>query len=248
MKLYGLIGEKLEHSFSKNFFTEKFEKEGIDAQYELYELPQITEFPTLLANNEFYGLNVTFPYKEKVMDYIDQMDPEALEIGAINTIRFKRRGGRVNTKGYNTDVIGFTNSIRPLLQPHHKHALILGTGGASKAIRFALNKLGIDCQLVSRHAQDFPCAINYHQLTQEMMEKHEIIVNCSPLGMYPRVDVAPSIPYQLLNQRHLLFDLVYNPENTLFCQLGREHGATVKNGLEMLHGQALASWHIWNKD
>lgn len=245
MKLYGLIGEKLGHSFSKKYFTEKFENEKIDAQYNLYELPNITEFPSLLARNEFDGLNVTIPYKEKIIYYLDELDTIAKEVGAVNTIRFKRYGGRTHIKGYNTDVIGFTNSIKPLLQPHHKHALILGTGGASKAVAFSLSRMGIEYKFVSRNG-NFD-SFTYPQITKDIIDKYEVIVNCTPVGMYPKTDIAPGIPFQHLTNKHLLFDLIYNPEKTLFCQLGEEHGATVKNGLEMLHGQATAAWFIWNK-
>ncbi|MEE3483191.1 MAG: shikimate dehydrogenase [Bacteroidales bacterium] len=245
MKNYGLIGKTLKHSFSKKFFTEKFSTENIDAQYELYELDTIEKFPQLISSVTLSGLNVTIPYKEQVIAYLDEVDPIAKAIGAVNTIQFKRKGNELKLCGYNTDVIGFKDSILPHLKPVHKKALILGTGGASKAIYYALNNLGIETLYVSRTPKEGQ--ITYNDLDKAILSDYLLIVNCSPIGMYPNIDQAPDIPYKYLTNNHFLYDLVYNPENTKFCQMAREMNAFSMNGLEMLHGQALASWEIWNK-
>lgn len=264
---FGLIGFPLGHSFSKGFFTEKFAREGIDAQYLNFEIPDATMlFDVLRDNPELKGLNVTLPHKQAVIPLLDELSDEAREIGAVNVIRI--RDGKL--KGFNSDIIGFTDSIRPLLQPHHKKALVLGTGGASKAICVGLNHLGLEWKYVSRNGGQgagskeqentscpnnplAPCPLplaplNYSDLTPEVMAEYTVIVNCTPVGMFPKVDAAPAIPYELLTPQHLLFDCVYNPEDTLFMQKGRTQGATVKNGLEMLHLQAEASWKFWNGD
>lgn len=244
--MYGLIGKTLVHSFSKNFFTEKFEREGIDDKYELFELPEIEQFRDLVDNVPLNGLNVTIPYKEQVMQFLDEIDETAKAINAVNTVKFMRKAdGSLFLKGYNTDVIGFSESLRPLLKDHHKHALVLGTGGAAKAVAYALDRFGIDYKFVSREK----CGENftYGELDEKILQKYLLIVNCSPLGTFPNVDAAPDIPYQFLGAEHLLYDLVYNPEKTLFMQKGEAQGAVVKNGLEMLHGQALAAWDIWQR-
>lgn len=251
--LYGIIGFPLGHSFSRGFFTEKFAREGIDAQYLNFEIPDVAMLKDVLSENpELRGLNVTLPHKQAVIPMLDELSDEAREIGAVNVIRI--RDGRL--KGFNSDIIGFTESIRPLLQPHHTRALILGTGGASRAIRVGLSRLGIEWTYVSRnpstiHPSITGCAgggsFTYSDLTPEVMEQYTVIVNCSPVGMFPKVDQAPAIPYDSLTPKHLLFDCVYNPEDTLFMQKGRAQGATVKNGLEMLHLQAIASWRFWNE-
>lgn len=242
MTKFGIIGYPLGHSFSKGFFTEKFARESIDAQYLNFEIPDVAMLPDVLRNNpELRGLNVTLPHKQAVIPLLDEMSKEAKEIGAVNVIRI--RDGRL--KGFNSDIIGFTNSIKPLLMPHHKKALILGTGGASKAIRVGLNRLGIEWTYVSRSPREG--MITYEDITAETLQAYTVIVNCTPVGMFPKVDAAPAIPYELLTPQHLLFDCVYNPEDTLFMQKGREQGATVKNGLEMLHLQAVASWDFWNE-
>ena len=243
MNTYGLIGYPLGHSFSRKFFTEKFEKEGIDAQYLNFEIPSIEEFPEIIKNNpELRGLNVTIPYKQQVMQYLHNISEEASAIGAVNVVRV--RDGHLT--GFNSDVIGFVNSIRPLLKPHHKKALILGTGGASKAIHYGLEKkLGMETLFVSRTARDG--MITYDDITPETLQAYHVIVNCSPVGMYPHVDECPALPYEAMNENNLLYDLVYNPLKTLFMKKGAEQGATVKNGLEMLHLQAIASWKFWGK-
>ncbi len=242
MTKFGIIGYPLGHSFSKGFFTEKFARESIDAQYLNFEIPDVAMLPDVLRNNpELRGLNVTLPHKQAVIPLLDEMSEEAKEIGAVNVIRV--RDGRL--KGFNSDIIGFTNSIKPLLQPLHRKALILGTGGASKAIRVGLNRLGIEWTYVSRSPREG--MITYEDITAETLQAYTVIVNCSPVGMFPNVAQAPDIPYDCLSDKHLLFDCVYNPEETLFMKKGREQGATVKNGLEMLHLQAVASWDFWNE-
>ena len=249
MTTYGLIGYPLGHSFSRKFFTEKFEKEGIDAQYLNFEIPSIEEFPEVIKNHpELRGLNVTIPYKQQVMQYLDDISEEAKAIGAVNVVKCQL--STVNCQphltGYNSDVIGFVESIKPLLQPHHKKALILGTGGASKAIRYGLEKkLGLETLFVSRSAREG--MITYEEVTAEVLKEYEVIVNCSPVGMFPHVDECPALPYEAMNENILLYDLVYNPLETLFMKKGAAQGATVKNGLEMLHLQAIASWKFWGE-
>lgn len=244
MKKFGLIGKTLKHSFSKNFFTEKFQKENIDAQYELYEMETIDKVAELVKDPDLIGLNVTIPYKEEVIPFLNDIDPTAKAIGAVNTIKISHEGGKTTLKGYNTDLIGFTDSLKPQLKPYHKKALILGTGGASKAVFYALTQLGIEPTYVSRTTREG--GLTYQDLDEKVMEEYLLIVNCSPVGMFPHVDEAPNIPYELLTDKHYLYDLVYNPLRTQFCQKGEEKGAITKNGLEMLHGQAIASWKIWN--
>ncbi|MBO7471623.1 MAG: shikimate dehydrogenase, partial [Bacteroidaceae bacterium] len=213
MDKYGIIGFPLGHSFSKGFFTEKFARESIDAQYLNFEIPDATMLKDVLRENpELRGLNVTLPHKQAVIPLLDELSDEAREIGAVNVIRI--RDGRL--KGFNSDIIGFSESIKPLLQPHHTKALILGTGGASRAIRVGLSRLGIEWTYVTRSPREGMFA--YSDLTPEVMKEYTVIVNCSPVGMFPKVDQAPAIPYELLTPKHLLFDLVYNPEDTLFMQ------------------------------
>ncbi len=249
MNTYGLIGYPLGHSFSRKFFTEKFAKEGIDAQYLNFEIPSIEEFPNIIKNNPtLKGLNVTIPYKQQVMQYLDDISEEAKAIGAVNVVKCQLStvNCQLHLTGYNSDVIGFVNSIKPLLKPHHKKALILGTGGASKAIRYGLEKkLGMKTLFVSRSARKG--MITYEEVTAEVLKEYEVIVNCSPVGMYPHVDECPALPYEAMNENNLLYDLVYNPLETLFMKKGAAQGATVKNGLEMLHLQAIASWEFWEK-
>ncbi len=242
MEKYGIIGYPLGHSFSRAFFTEKFQREGIDAEYVNFEIPSASMLTDIVRDNpDLRGLNVTLPHKEAVIPLLDELSDEAREIGAVNVIRV--RDGKL--KGYNSDIIGFMDSIRPLLQPWHRHALVLGTGGASRAIRVGLQRLGLDWTYVSRTPAEG--RLTYHDLTPEVMDHYQVIVNCSPVGMYPKVDACPDIPYHLLTAKHLLYDLVYNPEETLFLRRGAGQGAAVKNGLEMLHLQALASWRFWHE-
>ena len=242
MDKYGLIGFPLGHSFSRGFFTEKFAREGIDAEYVNFEIPDASMLLDVIRDNpELRGLNVTLPHKQAVIPLLDELSDEAREIGAVNVIRI--RDGKL--KGFNSDIIGFTDSIRPLLQPHHKKALVLGTGGASKAICVGLNRLGIEWTYVSRSPREG--MLTYEDITAETLQQYTVIVNCTPVGMFPKVDAAPAIPYELLTPQHLLFDCVYNPEDTLFMQKSRAQGATEKNGLEKLHLQAEASCKFWNE-
>ena len=244
MQQYGLIGFPLGHSFSRRFFNEEFfPQEGIDAEYLNFEIEDVHQLPDVLrAHPMLRGLNCTIPHKQAVIPLLDAISPEAAEIGAVNVIRV--RDGRM--KGYNSDIIGFMDSIRPLLKPFHKRALVLGSGGASRAVWVGLMRLGLSPTQVSRRGGDN--VLSYADLTPEVMAEHTVIVNCSPLGMFPHIDTCPDIPYQLLTERHLLYDLVYNPEVTLFMRHGRRRGAIVKNGLEMLRLQALASWKFWNTE
>jgi len=245
MRQFGLIGFPLVHSFSKKYFTEKFEQLHLDAAYELYELQRIGDLSELLQQNEFSGLNVTIPYKEEVIPFLDELDDTARGIGAVNVIKFIRDGETIRLKGYNSDAIGFENSLKPLLKSHHRKALILGTGGASKAIRYVLSTLGIETLFVSRSSGDGK--ITYADLTEDILSEYLLIVNASPVGTFPHSNECPDIPYDFINENHLLYDVVYNPAETLFMKKGREHGAVVLNGEAMLIGQAEAAWEIWNR-
>jgi shikimate dehydrogenase len=246
MEKYGLIGYPLGHSFSISYFNEKFQNENINAEYVNFELPNIEQLPEiLLQNQDLKGLNVTIPYKEKVISYLDELSEEARAIGAVNVIRITHKGNRTLMKGYNSDVIGFTQSIEPMLENCHKKALILGTGGASKAINFGLRKLGLETKFVSR--TDKPGAIKYSDLEPDDMNEYKVIVNCTPLGMFPHTNQCPDLPYEAMDSHTILYDLIYNPDETLFMSKGKEQGATVKNGLEMLLLQAFASWDFWHE-
>ncbi|CCX69756.1 shikimate dehydrogenase [Prevotella sp. CAG:255] len=245
MDKYGLIGYPLGHSFSKSYFNEKFENEGINAEYINFEIPTLDSLPEILASNpELKGLNVTIPYKEKVISYLDSISPEARAIGAVNVIRVDHKGNDTYLKGFNSDVIGFTKSIEPLLERFHKKALILGTGGASKAVNFGLKSLGLETVFVSRFER--PGTIQYSQITPDIIQEYNVIVNCTPCGMYPHIDECPQLPYEAMTSKNILYDLLYNPDETLFMKKGAQHGATVKNGLEMLLLQAFASWEFWH--
>ena len=246
MKKYGLIGLPLIHSYSKVYFNDKFEKEGIDASYELFELKDINEIVALKEMVNLCGLNVTIPYKERVIPYLDEMDETAAEIGAVNVIKFIRSDGKLKLKGYNTDAVGFEISVTPYLKARHKKALILGTGGVSKAIVYILRKHGIECTFVSRTAK--PDCLTYPMLTKEIISDHLVIVNASPVGTFPHDNECPAIPYQFLTPHHFLFDVVYNPYETLFLDRGKEMGASVLNGANMLSGQAVIAWDIWDKE
>lgn len=247
MRIFGLIGYPLSHSFSKGYFTSKFEKENIaDCQYENFPIESIELLPSILENNpEINGLNVTIPYKEKVIPYLNEISPEAQEIGAVNTISITREGTKTYLKGYNTDVYGFMESLKPLLKPHHQSALVLGTGGASKAVKFALKKLNIGYTSVSRNKSE--SGLTYEDLTKEIISHNAIIINTTPLGTFPQTEEFPPLPYQYLTPGHLLYDLVYNPAITAFLNHGISHSSQTKNGLEMLHLQAEKAWEIWNK-
>ena len=239
MRHYGIIGFPLLHSFSAKFFNEKFAAEGIEAEYSLY--PVNVESLKLKVESfldSLDGFNVTLPYKQTIIPYLDRLDETAEAIGAVNVVH--RR------VGYNTDCLGFIDSIRPLLRENDKQALVLGTGGASKAVCYGLRKLGLSPTLVSRTPREG--MLGYDELTEAVMQAHTVVVNCTPLGMFPDVDSCPPIPYEYLTAQHLLFDCVYNPEETLFLRQGKTQGATIQNGIGMLIGQAKAAWKIWNKE
>ena len=243
---YGLIGYPLGHSFSKGYFTDFFKSEGIDAEYKNFELPQIDGVSDMLAQETMLkGFNVTIPYKQQIFKYLDEIDAAAQAVGAVNVVKVIRDGEGIKLKGYNTDIIGFGDSIRPLLKPHHTHALILGTGGASKAADYVLQQFGLTTTFVSRTKR--ADVISYDELTAERLEQYTVIVNTTPLGMHPKTDACPPLDYTAIDDRHLLFDVIYNPEKTLFLQRGEEAGATICNGMDMLIGQAKAAWNIWTK-
>ncbi len=246
MDKYGLIGYPLGHSFSISYFNQKFADEGIDAVYENFEIASIDLLPEVLdMNPNLKGLNVTIPYKQKVMQFLDNISPEARAIGAVNVIKVKHEGKNIKLTGYNSDVIGFTKSIEPMLERFHKKALILGTGGASKAIDYGLKSLGLETVFVSRYER--PGTIQYEKITPEVIQEYNVIVNCTPLGMYPHTDECPLLPYEAMDNRTILYDLIYNPDETLFMKRGAAKGANVKNGLEMLLLQAFASWEFWHE-
>ncbi|HEX9512601.1 MAG TPA: shikimate dehydrogenase [Puia sp.] len=243
MRKFGLIGYPLSHSFSQRYFTEKFEREGIaDASYSVYPLAQIGELTALFGDPELCGLNVTIPYKEQVLPFLDGRNEVVQEINACNCIRIEK-GKRV---GYNTDVVGFRESLLKKLQPHHEQALILGTGGASKAVEYVIKKLGISYRFVSRRPRPSTTDLSYEQVDASLLRSCTLLVNTTPLGMYPKTEDCPPLPYEAIGSRHYLFDLVYNPEKTSFLQKGEERGAVIENGYEMLILQAEESWRIWN--
>ena len=244
---FGLIGFPLGHSFSQKYFTEKFAKEGIDARYDLFPIENVSMLDSLMDSMpELCGLNVTIPYKEQVLPFIDEMTDEAESVGAVNVIKIIRGSdGRRHLVGFNSDTYGFTESIRPLIRPQHKKALVLGTGGASKAVVASLKRLGLGYKLVSRHPEQDQ--ISYSDINKELLDEYKVIVNASPVGMAPNVVNCPVIPYEALNSTHLCFDLVYNPLETMFLRKASQNGAVVKNGLEMMHLQAERAWAFWNK-
>ncbi len=245
MNLYGLIGMPLSQSFSKRYFTEKFEKEQITGvQYDLFPLGNIAMLNDLLSQYpNLKGLNVTIPYKEQVLSFLQQLDRDAETIGAVNCIKISNR----SLTGYNADAPAFKHTLLPLLQPHHTQALILGTGGASKAVAYVLKNMGITYAFVSRHKGKASTYV-YEDLNQEIMTSFSLIINTTPLGSYPKVGSLPNIPYRYLSEKNYLYDLVYNPTKTLFLQKGEERGAIIKNGYDMLVGQAERSWDIWNEE
>ena len=242
MRRYGLIGRNVSYSFSPGYFREKFNELGLeDCFYEIFDLPDLNAFSELFVlHPDIRGLNVTIPYKELILPYLHYLDPEAKSIGAVNTIRISGH----KLEGYNTDVTGFKESLIPLLRTSDLGALVLGTGGASKAVAYGLKQLGISCQFVSRRPG--PGLLTYSDIDAKILAEHSILINCTPLGTYPEVEAAPPIPYSLLNPSHLLYDLIYNPNQTKFLQYGAEKGTRTKNGLEMLQLQADASWNLWN--
>lgn len=239
--LYGLVGSGISYSFSKGYFTEKFKREGLSYHfYQNFDLSRVEQVEEVFKKNNLKGLNVTIPYKEEIIPYLDELHSTAKEIQAVNTVRLYQ-GRKI---GFNTDVIGFEESLKPLLNSKHKRVLILGTGGASKAIQFVFEKLNIPVLKVSR--ESFENVISYKEVNKSIIEDHQIIVNCTPLGTHPNIDQCPDIPYEFINPSHLCYDLIYNPNETSFLKRGKQRGATVKNGLEMLQLQAEASWKIWN--
>ena len=243
MSKLGLLGKQIDYSFSKTYFSEKFASENLPFTYENFDLESITIFPKLFENHsDIVGMNVTIPYKEQVMPYLDEIDKTAKEIGAVNTITVSKNK---KLKGYNTDYYGFQKSISPLLKTHHKRALILGTGGASKAIAYALKLMNIDFNYVSRSLKK-GVTYTYKTLTTEDIENHQIIINCTPLGTFPDIDVCPDIHYEGFSSSHLLFDLIYNPSETQFLKLGKSQGAVISNGKDMLRFQAEKAWEIWD--
>jgi len=246
MKTFGLIGFPLSHSFSKKYFTEKFQEEGIHGhQYELFPIENIHVLPKLLEDNPLLcGLNVTIPYKVSVLPFLDEVDVAAERIGAVNCIDFEIKNGKRYLKGYNTDALGFEESLKPCLKQHHTKALIFGDGGAAKAVKYVLSKLGIEYKSVVR--KPMPGNILYEDVTREILDTHKLLVNTTPLGMSPNVHTFPDIDYNFLNDGHLAYDLVYNPLETAFLNQVAKQGGQIKNGLEMLHKQAEISWEIWS--
>ncbi len=246
MKTFGLVGFPLTHSWSAEYFSRKFRELNLpDHEYRLYPIQSVEKILDILSGNpSLLGLNVTIPHKVAILPFLDELSTGAQEVGAVNCINVIRNSGKTKLIGYNTDVFGFTLSLERLIQPHHTHALVLGTGGASKAVVYALKQMGIRHTLVSR-CPSHVGIISYEDLTKPIIADHSLIINTTPASMFPAVSGLPEIPYEFLSSRHLLFDLVYNPEETLFLRKGREAGATIKNGLEMLQLQAERSWEIW---
>ena len=242
--IFGLLGRNISYSFSRGYFTDKFQKLHLNNHsYVNFDMQHCDEFPNIISSEKnLKGLNVTIPYKQEIIPFLDELDEIAKQIGAVNTIKITKKN---TLKGYNSDAVGFEKSIKPLLKNHHQKALILGTGGASKAVAYVFQKNNISFQFVSRNPDSIH-EISYENLNPEIMESHTIIVNCSPLGTSPNIEKYPDIPYQFLNQQHLLYDLIYNPDETVFLSKGKKQGATIKNGLEMLQLQAEESWRIWN--
>ena len=241
MHKFGLVGKNISYSFSKNYFTKKFKILGLDNyEYYTYDIESIQDL-SIIINQHVAGLNVTIPYKEQIIEFLDEIDEEANKIGAVNTIKIIKNN---KLKGFNTDVYGFEESLQPLLESHHKKALVLGTGGASKAVVFVLQKLNIKYLIISRNPVNDQLA--YRDISKDILKNYKIIINCTPVGTFPDVDVYPDIPYQHLTEKHLLYDLIYNPAKTRFLMEGEKRGVTIQNGLKMLELQAEKSWEIWN--
>ncbi len=242
-KRFGLLGRNINYSFSKGYFTDKFSNENFaGCTYENFDIPEITSFPEIIKNNpDLKGLNVTIPYKETVIPYLDKLSKKATLIGAVNTIKFTKKG---KLKGYNTDYYGFKKSLEPLLQPHHKKALILGTGGASKGVAFALEELGILYTFVSRNENEN--TIGYERINATTFDNYQIVINCTPVGTSPNVKEFPLFSYSYFTKNHIAFDLIYNPAETQFLKKAKRYGAVTKNGLDMLIFQAEKAWKVWN--
>ena len=243
-KQFGLVGKNISYSFSKNYFTEKFSTEHfIGCSYENFDIQTIEEFSSLIKNSpNLKGLNVTIPYKESIIPFLDKLSKKATEIGAVNVVRFTKKR---KLKGYNSDYYGFGKSLKTVLKPNHKNALILGTGGAAKAVAYALKMLKIEYTFVSREPSEK--TIDYNRINETTFDNFQIIINCTPLGTSPNIDAFPPIPYDYFTEKHIAFDLIYNPEETVFLQKAKSKGAIIKNGYEMLVFQAEKSWKIWNK-
>ena len=245
MRRFGLIGYPLGHSFSKKYFTEKFSREKIeDCIYDNYPIESVDQLPKLVSSEDVAGLNVTIPYKSQVLKFLSYIDPEALEIGAVNVIKIKRDGGQMRMLGFNSDITGIFDTLQPYSEILPRTSLVLGSGGSSKAVCHVLGKLGFSFKIVSR--QTVQGCISYNDLTRDLLQKTSIIVNTTPLGMFPDISSKPPVNYDLLNKSHVLFDLVYNPEITSFLREGKERGCTILTGLTMLYSQAERSWQIWN--
>ena len=242
MKTFGLLGKDIDYSFSRGYFNDFFKKEAIDAVYKNFDLQDINELKSVFKNEKLSGMNATIPYKEAIFPFLDKLSPEAKAIGAVNVVKFEDDG---TITGYNSDYYGFKNSLLPLLKKMPKKGLILGTGGASKAIRHTFESLDIEYTFVSRSKKEGQ--LTYQELTKEIIEENLLIVNSTPLGTFPKIEDCPDIPYEFLTKEHMLFDLVYNPEKTTFLQKGEEQGASILNGARMLVLQAEKSWDIWNE-
>ncbi len=240
-KSYGLLGRNISYSFSKGYFSEKFEQEALDCEYNNFDLQQIDNIKEIIKEQQIEGFNVTIPYKEEILSYLDELDPIAKEIGAVNVVKIDKNQ---KLKGYNSDYFGFVESLKPLLNKNIKKALILGTGGASKAIAYALNNLEITSVFVSRNP-DFN-ELSYADIDEDIMHAYPLLINCTPLGTHPNIHNYPDIPYEYITKNHVLYDLIYNPSETTFMKKGKEKGATVSNGLQMLTLQAEKAWEIWN--
>lgn len=241
MRTFGLIGKNISYSFSRKYFSEKFRNENIQAEYKNFDIDSIEKFSEIIKDNLISGLNVTIPYKEEIIPYLDHLDSHSKEIKAVNTIKFEKDGSLC---GYNTDYWGFIEAIKPSLLSHHNYALILGTGGASKAIAYALRLLHIDYRFVSRNPENNQ--FSYQELDKTILEKYSLIINCTPLGTFPNTEESPGIPFQYISKKHLIFDLIYNPSETKLMKISAENGAKTLNGHQMLELQAENSWSIWN--
>ncbi|MDA3853378.1 MAG: shikimate dehydrogenase [Bacteroidales bacterium] len=247
MNRYGLLGYPLGHSFSKKYFLDKFKEEGIEARFENFEFEYASDMEgVILGMSELKGFAITIPHKQSVLDLLDETDDAIEAIGAVNCVKIDRSPGRISLKGYNTDVIGFEESFKEFLKPSHHKALVLGTGGASKAVEYVLSKLGISYEMVSRTKTK--TSLCYEDITAAKMAEVQVIINTTPLGMYPKVETCPALPYASLTSEHYCYDLVYNPEETLFLTKAKANGAAIKSGMDMLELQAEANWRIWNED
>lgn len=248
MRKFGLIGYPLSHSFSKIYFTEKFLSEHIrDCSYENYPLENLNNFMELVASDDkLCGLNITIPYKSEIIRFLDLINPEAEEIGAVNVVKINRHDGQITLHGYNSDITGIKDTLLPFIRDDVKNALVLGTGGSSRAVCYVLKKFGLNVSLVSRDIKSD--VLRYSDVDRVVLEHNQLIINTTPLGMFPNIGTMPEINYKILNRNHILFDLVYNPELTSFLKMGVEQGCSVISGIKMLHSQAEKSWEIWNND